>query len=94
MHDNVVVARAVSVGMVLSAYTGRSPVDDDRTIGRVSRHHRWTVDGDLRDRCGHCGGELTPAERHLLVTLRASAPLDDARRYLCDETCLREWVGE
>lgn len=82
--------------MALSEYTGRSPEGDDETvIGRVSRHARWDIDEPTRDTCTNCEAELSLGDRHLLVTLRARlGSRVDERRYLCNESCLREWVDE
>lgn len=78
--------------MALSKYTGRTPADDERVIGRVSRHHQWTVADDDHETCAQCDTELSLDERHLLVTLRARPGGGATRRYLCDESCLGEWV--
>ncbi|WP_101296335.1 DUF7576 family protein [Halegenticoccus soli] len=85
--------------MALSDYAGRTPrgYDGDTTIGRVARHHRWGIGGETRGDCVNCGTELRLHERHLLVTLvtGASGETDPGdRHHLCDERCLREWLGE
>ena len=82
--------------MALSEYVGETPRDrDGAVIDRITRHHRWDVHDDAVATCPSCGSRLPLHERHLLATVSGgsvSAPED--RHYLCDEACLRAWVGE
>ena len=83
--------------MGLSEYTGRTPAGDEHgsVIDRVSRHHRWGIDGESEGECVNCGSRLRLRERHLLVRLAESAGgTADDRRHLCDERCLEAWIGE
>jgi hypothetical protein len=83
--------------MALSDYTGATPHDCEAgtTIGRVARHHVWNLGEESTGTCANCGGDLRLQERHLLVHLdRTRPPADGERRYLCNESCVREWVGE
>ncbi|WP_425498528.1 DUF7576 family protein [Haloprofundus halobius] len=45
-------------------------------------------------RCANCDRDLSLHERHVRVTLIEDDFGDAARRYLCNESCLNEWVGE
>ncbi|WP_224447358.1 DUF7576 family protein [Haloprofundus salilacus] len=82
--------------MPLSEYTGRRPRGANRSvrISRAVKHHRWQPDGEPSEPCANCGIDLSLHERHVLVTLVEDDFGDAARRYLCDESCLREWVGK
>jgi hypothetical protein len=76
--------------MALADYAGRSPQhEESATVARVSRHHKWSTEGASRSDCAWCGAELDLHEGHVLATLTGG----DGRRFLCDETCLREWLG-
>ncbi|MFC5368298.1 DUF7576 family protein [Salinirubrum litoreum] len=84
--------------MALSEYTGATPreYDSDTTIGRVARHHVWDLTDESSEACANCGVDLLLQERHLLVRLRRngrSSRTGVERHYLCNETCIREWVG-
>ncbi|MEF8818546.1 MAG: hypothetical protein V5A31_03385 [Haloferacaceae archaeon] len=82
--------------MVLKDYVGLAPGDgpDGARIDRVTAHHVWAVEGSSTAACANCGTGISLDERHLLVRLvsRERTPRVD-RRYLCDEGCVREWVG-
>lgn len=82
--------------MVLTDYVGCAPADgpDGAQIERVTAHHVWAVDHESTAACANCGTGISLDERHLLVRLvtRERSPRID-RRYLCDERCVREWVG-
>jgi hypothetical protein len=83
--------------MALTDYVGRAPPDgeDGTRIDRVTAHHVWNVDHESTAACANCGAGLRLSERHLLVRLVSrSTTADVDRRYLCDEQCVREWVGE
>ncbi len=89
-------ARRQDAVMALSEYVGMTPRDGDgASIDRITRHHRWTLRGDTTETCPACGDPLPLGERHVLVTVSGGhgRSLGD-RHYLCDETCLSEWVGE
>ncbi|MFC6724277.1 hypothetical protein ACFQE1_07800 [Halobium palmae] len=80
--------------MGLAEFTGLTPSGyEERTIERVSRHHRWDVDREAWSDCTNCGSELRLRDRHLLVTLGPGTDLETDRVHLCDERCLTEWVG-
>lgn len=81
--------------MALSDYTGRTPHDESgMVVGRVSQHHRWSMDAERTARCSCCESELDLHERHVLVTLTERADyLPAGKRHLCDEGCLEEWLG-
>jgi hypothetical protein len=79
--------------MALSDYTGRSPGDgSEASIRRVSRHHHWDLGNGVEGDCAYCGAALNLKERHVLVTLEGAR--EEGRRYLCDESCLRDWIDE
>lgn len=83
--------------MTLADYVGRTPPgsEEGTRIDRVTAHHVWEMDHESTATCANCGAELSLGERHLLVRLVArstTGPVD--RQYLCDERCVREWVGE
>jgi hypothetical protein len=82
--------------MTLSDYTGLTPASEpELVVGRVAQHHRWTMDDTETAHCPHCGTTLDLHERHLLVTLsEETGALPAGRRYLCNERCLREWLGD
>ncbi|KTG09860.1 hypothetical protein AUR64_09530 [Haloprofundus marisrubri] len=82
--------------MPLSEYTGRRPrgASGGATISRAVRHHHWQPNGEPTEPCANCGHDLSLRERHVLVTLVEDDVGDAARRYLCNETCLREWVDD
>ncbi|WP_224269714.1 DUF7576 family protein [Haloprofundus salinisoli] len=82
--------------MTLSKYTGRHPRDanDGVRIGRAVQHHHWHPNGTRSEPCANCESTLSLHERHVLVTLVEDNLGDAARRYLCNETCLSEWVDE
>jgi hypothetical protein len=81
--------------MPLSDYAGRTPGDGPAgEIRRVSRHHRWNVDGRAAADCARCGAAIDLGERHLLAVVDDGHGSDDLRRYLCDETCLRDWIDD
>jgi hypothetical protein len=84
--------------MALSEYTGATPCDydSDTIIGRVARHHVWDLTDESSEACANCGVDLLLQERHLLVRLTREsrrARGGEERHYLCNETCIREWVG-
>lgn len=80
--------------MTLSDDTGLTPqAEPELVVGRVARHHRWTMDTTETVTCPQCGAVLNLHERHLLVThSEESASLPAGKRYLCDEACLRGWL--
>jgi hypothetical protein len=82
--------------MPLSDYTGRHPRGTESTaqISRVVRHHHWDPSEDTSHPCANCGKDLSLRERHVLATLVEDRLGDASRRYLCNEQCVREWVGE
>jgi hypothetical protein len=81
--------------VTLSDYTGLTPESEpELVVGRVAQHHRWTMNDTETTRCRQCETTLDLHERHLLVTLsKESRSLPAGRRYLCNERCLREWLG-
>jgi hypothetical protein len=84
--------------MALSEYTGATPrdYDSDTIIGRVARHHVWDLSDESSEACANCGVDLLLQERHLLVRLQRDGHTSRAtaeRHYLCNEACIREWVG-
>ena len=81
--------------MALSDYTGRTPrAEPNLVVGRVARHHRWTMSGEETATCPQCESVLDLQKRHLLVTLSEESDyLPAGRRYLCDEGCLSDWLG-
>ena len=81
--------------MALTDYVGEAPPDTDSglVVERVTAHHRWDPNTDASERCSNCGRELDLAERHLLATLASRSYARAERRYLCDERCVREWIG-
>ncbi|ESS07485.1 MAG: hypothetical protein A07HB70_00024 [uncultured archaeon A07HB70] len=83
--------------MALADYVGRAPPEgaDGTRIDRVTAHRVWNLESETTATCANCGTGLSLGERHLLVRLVSrSATADLDRRYLCDETCVAEWVGE
>lgn len=79
--------------MSLTEYVGRSHPEEEATVAHAATHYRWTPGGRSRGECRNCGAELELSERHVLVTL--SRPFaGDARRHLCDESCVAAWLDE
>lgn len=86
------ILRTVLGFMALSDYTGLSPAGEPgSSIRRVSRHHHWNFGDGIETGCACCGAGLNLRERHVLVTLEDDDGAD-GRRYLCNESCLRNWI--